>query len=272
VPAYDLLYGLFGKMPSRCCAGLDNQGAVNPPHPDKSNPGLRNRWKMRAHILQHVPFEDIGSIGNWLDAQNADISYTRFFRTSDPPEPDSPDLLVILGGPMSVNDEDAFPWLRTEKAFIRDSVRRNIPTVGICLGAQLIASALGARVYRNPQKEIGWFEVASNPGMRDRFPFPDRFCAFHWHGETFAIPAGAVHLARSKGCENQAFQIGKHVVGLQFHLETTPEAVRALVDNCRHEIIPDTFIQTEEQLQQVPVSRYESIHSIMSNLLAYLTS
>jgi len=227
---------------------------------------------MKAHILQHVPFEDIGSIGDWLKARKADISYTQFFKNGHLPKPDDWDLLVILGGPMSVNDEVAFPWLRIEKAFIRDSVHQNIPILGICLGAQLIASALGARVYKNAQKEIGWLDVTATPKRETYFPFPDRFLAFHWHGETFELPPGAVHLARSEGCENQAFQVGKHVVGLQFHLESTPESIRALADHCRSELIPGTFIQTEGQMRQTAASRCDRINSIMGDLLSYLTS
>jgi GMP synthase-like glutamine amidotransferase len=226
---------------------------------------------MKAHILQHVPFEGLGSISSWLKTQKAEITYTHFFRNEHLPELGRLDLVIVLGGPMSVNDEDAFPWLRLEKRFIRDAVQKNIPTLGICLGAQMIASALEAQVYRNAQKEIGWFDVTATPQIGKCFPLPDRFLAFHWHGETFDIPPGAVHLARSEACENQAFQIGKHVIGMQFHLETTPDSIRALTDNCRNEIIPDTFIQTEEQLRQVAASRYIVINLEMSVLLSYLT-
>ena len=226
---------------------------------------------MKTHIFQHVPFEDIGSIGNWLEGRKAEVTYTQFFNDHYPPENHDMDLLIILGGPMSVNDEDAFPWLRAEKAFIRDSVHHDIPTLGICLGAQLIASALGARIYKNLQKEIGWFNVTALISTGDYFQFPNGFLAFHWHGETFELPPGAVLLARSKACENQAFQIGRNVVGLQFHLESTPESIRALPENCRNELIPGTFIQTEKQLRQVSPARYGEINSIMNDLLSYLT-
>ncbi len=110
---------------------------------------------MRVHVLQHVPFEGIGSMTSWLEARGADLSYTRFFEDWALPQPDALDLVIAMGGPMSVNDESTLPWLRPEKQFVRDTVRLRIPTLGICLGAQLIASALGARVYRNSQKEIG---------------------------------------------------------------------------------------------------------------------
>jgi GMP synthase-like glutamine amidotransferase len=227
---------------------------------------------MRAHILQHVPFEGIGSINSWLEARQAEITYTRFFESNMPPEIKGLDLVAIMGGPMSVNDEIALPWLIQEKSFIRNAIREGIPTLGICLGAQLIASALGAHVYRNACKEIGWFPIMATPYRENHFRFPERCLAFHWHGETFDLPPGAIHLARSRGCENQAFQIGKNAIGLQFHLETTPESLDALVANCRGELIPGPYIQSEKRLRLVAKSAYSKINSIMSDLLSYITA
>ena len=226
---------------------------------------------MKAHILQHVPFENIGSIASWLEARQATATYTRFFEHYVLPELKALDLIVVLGGPMSVNDESTLPWLRTEKEFVRDAVRRGIPMVGICLGAQLIASALGERVYRNACREIGWFPVMATSPAENSFRFPKKCRVFHWHGETFDLPTGAVLLARSEGTENQAFQIGGHVVGLQFHLETTPESVRALIDNCRSELVPGQYIQTEDNLLQTAAATYAKVNSIMSELLSYIT-
>jgi GMP synthase-like glutamine amidotransferase len=225
---------------------------------------------MKIHILQHVPFEDNGSIRAWLESRHADVTYTRFFESGALPKIDDLNLLIILGGPMSANDEAILQWLGPEKAFIREAVQREIPTIGICLGAQLIASALGARVYRNAQKEIGWFSVDATPSPSGSFCFPERFLAFHWHGETFNLPPGAVLLASSEGCDNQAFQIGRHIIGLQFHLETTPESLRELVTNCRDELVPGTYIQTEEEMRRVPKSTYENINNLMNGLLTYV--
>jgi GMP synthase-like glutamine amidotransferase len=226
---------------------------------------------MKAHILQHVPFEDIGSIASWLRLRDSRISYTRLFENQYFPSLENVGLMVVLGGPMSANDESVFPWLQREKVFIRDAIQRGIPMIGICLGAQLIANALGAPVYPNVHKEIGWFQVLAASCGKDVFQFPQKLLAFHWHGETFDLPAGAIRLAKSEGCENQAFQICRHVLGLQFHLETTPESIKGLVENCRSELVPGPFIQTEQQLLQAPAETYREINGIMGELLSYVT-
>jgi GMP synthase-like glutamine amidotransferase len=225
---------------------------------------------MKAHVLQHVPFEDIGSIRSWLEARQAEITYTQFWGDDTLPKLEGLDLLIVLGGPMSANDEEAFPWLPLEKQYIREAVQKGIPTLGICLGAQLIASAMGARIYKHAHKEIGWFDITATPYGENCFRFPKRCLAFHWHGETFDLPPGAIHLAKSSGCENQAFQIGRHVIGLQFHLEIMPENVYALIDNCRGELIPGPYIQIEEKLRQVAAPTYAKINSVMSDLLSYI--
>jgi GMP synthase-like glutamine amidotransferase len=226
---------------------------------------------MNVHILQHVPFEDIGCIKSWIESQKATITYTKFFEREFLPDLERLDLIVVLGGPMSVNDEDAFPWLRPEKVFIHDAVKQGVPTLGICLGAQLLASAMSARVYRNAHREIGWFEVTRMSCEENVFQFPERCLGFHWHGETFDLPGGAIHLAKSSACEHQAFQIGRHAVGLQFHLETTPEGVHSLIENCRDELTIGPYIQEEKDLQSISASVYVRANSIMTNLLSYLT-
>jgi GMP synthase-like glutamine amidotransferase len=226
---------------------------------------------MKAHILQHVPFEDIGCIRGWLEARQSEITYTRFFETDHLPELKGLDLVIAMGGPMSVNDEVEFPWLRVEKNFIRAAVRVGIPMIGICLGAQLIAGALGARVYRNTHPEIGWFPITAAPNEGDCFRFPESSLVFHWHGETFDLPPEAILLASSEACKNQAFQIGRHVLGLQFHLETTPECLQSLVSNCRQELIPGLYIQSEQILPQVADATYSNINNIMNELLSYVT-
>ncbi|MBT0652526.1 MULTISPECIES: type 1 glutamine amidotransferase [Geobacteraceae] len=226
---------------------------------------------MKVHVLQHVPFEGIGSIRLWLEKHGADVSYTRFFEDHDLPQADNFDLIIVMGGPMSVNDELRIPWLRQEKQLIREAIDFGVSVVGICLGAQLIASALGARVYKNAQKEIGWFQIEANQNVTNNFNFPEKCKVFHWHGETFDLPSGAVCLARSAASENQAFQFGQNVIGLQFHLETTPENVNAILKNCRGELIPGPYIQTESEMRAVNNPAYEEINSLMGKVLSYVT-
>lgn len=226
---------------------------------------------MNAHILQHVSFEGIGSMGPWLRRRSANITSTRFFEPWTLPDVSSLDLIIAMGGPMSVNDEAELPWLVEEKQFIRAAIQQGIPVLGICLGAQLIASALGARVYPGKQREIGWFDIESVPHTSDAFVFPNTTSVFHWHGETFDLPAGAVHLARSAACEHQAFQVGSNVIGLQFHLETTPQSAEAIITHCRGELVEGAFVQPESALQAVPLESYERINSLMEDVLDYLT-
>lgn len=227
---------------------------------------------MRAHYLQHVPFEGLGSIETWLRQAGYEITRTRLYESDRLPEIEQIDLLVVMGGPMSVNDETDYPWLLEEKAFIKGAVDAGLPVLGVCLGAQLIASSLGAAVVPNAYKEIGWFPIqAVHTHRHAAFRFPQQAEVFHWHGETFELPPGAVRIAQSEVCENQAFQLGEHVVGLQFHLETTPDSAQAIVEHCRDELVDGDYIQTEEAILSVPESVYGSINTLMGEVLAYIT-
>ena len=226
---------------------------------------------MRAHCLQHVPFEGLGCIDPWLVAARYEITYTRFFERAALPECEAVDFLVVLGGPMSVNDEAEFPWLVPEKRFIRRVIDAGTPVLGICLGAQLMANALGARVSRNRDKEIGWFPVDATPADGTAlFRFPPSIEVFHWHGETFDLPPGAVRLARSTGCENQAFQLGRAALALQFHLETTPAAARAMIEHCGAELQPARYVQSAAEILAAPSERYRAINALMASALSFL--
>lgn len=226
---------------------------------------------MRVQVLQHVPFEDIGSMSGWLAARRAEVAYTRFFAADQLPAVAGLDLVIAMGGPMSVNDEATHGWLRREKEFLREVMEQGIPLVGICLGAQLIASALGARVYPGPEKEIGWWPVEGTATDAEGFGFPPSATVFHWHGETFDLPPRARRLAHSEGCANQAFQIDRRTIGLQFHLETTPESAAAIVEHSRHELTPGRYIQSEARILAATAAEYRLIHRLMGEVLDYVT-
>lgn len=228
---------------------------------------------MRAHYFQHVPFEGLGSIKPWLENAGCEVTGTLFFNSTILPKPDGIDLLIVMGGPMGVYDEDKFPWLAAEKTFIAEFIRSGKPVLGICLGAQLIASAMGAEVYPGPEKEIGWFPIhGTTVPVSSLFTFPPSLEVFHWHGDTFDLPDDAVCLARSKGCKHQAFQLGESVIALQFHLETTPESAREIVSNCRDELVPARYIQTEQEILATDPERFHAINKTMDSILTYLLS
>ena len=225
---------------------------------------------MRAHVIQHVSFEGLGNLRMALEGRQAQLQFTYMQENSALPPLDDIDLIVIMGGPMSVNDEAEYPWLIAEKRWIAQALERGIPMLGICLGAQLIACALGSSVGPNGQKEIGWFDVDGHSAETDCFSFPERFRCFHWHGETFTLPHGAVQLASSEACGNQAFQYGRKVIGLQFHPETTETSMQGLIERLGHELTPAPFVQSADQMHAEPAETYIQISKLSHQLLKYL--
>jgi GMP synthase (glutamine-hydrolysing) len=177
----------------------------------------------RLLVLQHVVHELLGTLNPLLKRAGFRLRYVNFARHPDAqPSLDGYDGLVVLGGPMSVNDTDRLPYLITEMKLIEEALRRDLPVLGICLGAQLIAKTLGARVYPNKEKEIGWYDVSpTDKAQADPLlgAFRRTEKIFQWHGDTFDIPRSTLHLAFSSLCAHQAFRYGTSVYGLQFHLE-----------------------------------------------------
>ncbi|XCN73472.1 MAG: gamma-glutamyl-gamma-aminobutyrate hydrolase family protein [Candidatus Electrothrix aestuarii] len=226
---------------------------------------------MKAHYFQHVPFEGLGSIESWLEKNNFTITSTKFFAEPTLPDPEQVDFLIIMGGPMSVNDQEEYPWLHDELNFIREFIQRDKPVLGVCLGAQLIASAMGSKIYPNKEKEIGWFPIqGSQQQTEGTFSFPASATVFHWHGETFDLPEGATHLAQSEACKNQAFQKG-NAIGLQCHLETTPESARNIISHCRNELVPAQYIQDEQTILSADAEVYASLNQLMAKVLDFLS-
>jgi GMP synthase-like glutamine amidotransferase len=171
---------------------------------------------------------------------------------------------------MGANDEDKLPWIRDEKRFIAEAIASGKSMLGICLGAQHIASALGAAVYSAREREIGWFPVMGMSKCVGAFSFPEDIEAFHWHGDTFDLLNQAIHLAKSAACQNQAFQVGSRVVGLQFHLEVTPESINAIVTNCIDDLHPRRFVQSVDQLRTISSASYAEVNILMEQVLDYL--
>ncbi len=182
--------------------------------------------KKTATILRHVHFEDLGVFERPLSDADYEIRYHDVgqagFAAIDPLQPD---LLIVLGAPVGVYEDDKYPFLGDEARVLKARLGRNRPTFGICLGAQLIAAALGAKVYPSGVKEIGWGPVElSDAGLASPLRHLAQTPLLHWHGDTFDLPAEAVHLASTSLCRNQAFSVSPNVLAVQFHPEIDPLA------------------------------------------------
>jgi GMP synthase-like glutamine amidotransferase len=164
------------------------------------------------------------------------------------------DLLIIMGGTMSVNDEVNYPWLKIEKRWLRRYLSQGKPAIGLCLGAQLIANALGAGVSLNPQQELGWTTVHKVRHIpEDCFRVPEQFEIMQWHSETFELPKGAIHLAENAACRNQLYQLGKNVLGFQFHPEITPHSLQL-------------FLQNEEEISQFSGKSVQDMQQLKNSM------
>lgn len=225
---------------------------------------------MRVHVIQHVEFEGLGHIARWAAERGHGLTLTRMDLDDPLPPQDAYDRLVIMGGPMNVHEEDRYPWLAAERAFLKEAIRYGKSAMGICLGAQLLAHALGAAVVAAPHKEIGWFPIhLTEAGQRSALlaGLSVEPMVFHWHGDTFVIPPGGVHLAASEACASQAFLYDERILGLQFHLESTPETVRQLVTHCGDELVGGPYIHTAARIMAEPNSTFAAMHRLLETLL-----
>lgn len=196
-------------------------------------PGKR---KLRVWCLTHVPFEGPEVIEEWALERGHEFQLTRLWADGRLPVVEDIDLLVVMGGPMSVHDESEFTWLRVEKALVRACLDRGRFVLGVCLGSQILAECLGATVRGNECREIGWFPIQVTPeGGSLLEGLPGELMVFHWHGETYDLPSGTALRAASAGCAVQAFE-HPLALGLQFHMEVMPEGVERLLAHCAHEI------------------------------------
>ena len=194
-----------------------------------------------------MPFEGLGTIANWVLEQGPQLTSTQFYKAGTLPSMQDFDGLIIMGGPMNIYEDNSYPWLAAERRFIKEAVDAGKSAVGICLGAQLLADALGSPVFAGKEKEIGWWPISlTEDGKKSQLcsGLPPAATVFHWHGDTFDLPANAQLIASSTACKNQIFTIAQHVVALQCHLEATPELLQAMLANCANELISNKpFIQ-----------------------------
>ena len=230
-------------------------------------------YMTRIHVLQHVPFETPGSIAELAQEYHCPMSATHLWESTDFPDPDAFDLLVVMGGPMNIYAHAEYPWLTAEKAFITHCIDVNKKMLGICLGSQLLADALGATVVKNRVKEIGWYAVSLTKDARD-LPvlagMPPGFIPFHWHGDTYPPPPGSVRLGSSDACENQGFIFDNRIIALQFHLEMTAESLKVLIEACKNELVLDEYVQSAREIFYYAEKRLAPARMVMERLFKSL--
>ncbi len=225
--------------------------------------------QMLVACVQHVSFEGPGSIAQWTIERGHSLRPIMLHEGQELPRTDEFDLLVVMGGPMSVHDEADYPWLVAEKRLIAQCLQDGKFVLGVCLGSQILAEALGSRVYRNRVKEIGWFPIRMRPEALHSPTFagmPGQLDVLHWHGETYDLPRGCVHLAESDGCLIQAFE-HPSALGLQFHLEATQEGLAELIGNCGHEIGGGTYEQDPSAIAAAGRNHSQATQSALFGIL-----
>ena len=205
----------------------------------------------RMYCLQHVPWEGPGMIEPYLRSRGGSLKTIRLFENQTLPDAELVDFLIVLGGPMNVDDEDIYAWLAREKSLIKQMIDAGKPVLGICLGAQLIAHVLSKPVYPAKEHEIGWYPVTlSSSAMQHPLTigWDETPMVFHWHSNTFDMPEGAISLASSSVCVNQAFVLNDTIIGLQFHLEMSRENVQEMIRHWNDERESGPYVQTPEAM------------------------
>jgi GMP synthase-like glutamine amidotransferase len=226
---------------------------------------------MRVNVITHVPFEGPAAVGSWALSRGHELVEIAGV-TEEYPEPSAVDLVVVMGGPMDADDELASPWLAAEKRFIRAALADGASVIGVCLGAQILAEALGGSLKRNPEPEIGWYEVLLTEAGREQpllAAWPDAFVTGHWHGDTFDLPSGVETCASSRACANQLFVAeGGRAVGIQFHLEWDEPGLSDLIAACDDElVVGGGFVDSAEALMEGVAEHGETCRKLLHNLL-----
>jgi len=222
---------------------------------------------MNVCVLQHAAFEGPGEIAAWAAQHGHPVSVHHLYRGDPLPRLDAFGLLVVMGGEMNIYQYRDWPWLKPEREFIQSAVAQGKPVIGICLGSQLIADALGARVFQNAEHELGWLPITWTDEARAAFPgLPVTMNVLHWHGDTFELPADATRLAASEGCSEQGFLIRNKCLGLQFHMEVDPALVKQFVDG-QGEWPIGPYAQTPEPILSQAASYCDSNRRLLHGML-----
>lgn len=225
---------------------------------------------MKIHYFQHVPYEGLDRIADWVARRGHAVSVTRLYAGEIPPLPDAYDALLIMGGPQGAYEDALHPWMPGEKRAIRSAIDAGKRVLGICLGSQLIASVLGAKVYPHTQKEIGWWPVRFDIARTQRTPlevFGAHAMMYHWHGDTFDWPADAVPLASSAACAHQAFLYKDHVIGLQFHPEISRETIDRWVAESDSVLHPGGFVMGVDEMNRQAPDHLAQLETSMNTFL-----
>lgn len=223
-------------------------------------------------VLQNITLEDPGTMESFLRKRNIPLEIFDLYQgQSIPDDPERFGAVISLGGPMNVDEEDRFPFLAPEKRWLRECVEAHVPVLGVCLGGQLLAAALGARVMKNPVPEIGWMYVDLSPdGQRSALlqglstPLP----VFQWHGDTFELPPSSTLLATSPECRYQAFQVNENAFGLQFHLEVTADDTVRWARTYIHDVGENTRPVIQRLIDQPDTGLAEQIHARAERMYA----
>jgi GMP synthase-like glutamine amidotransferase len=226
---------------------------------------------MKIHCLQHVPFETPARIATWADQNGHDLTTCHVYQEPIGIPEDS-DWVIAMGGPMSVHEESEYPWLLAEKRAIEWAMESGKTVIGICLGAQIIAQVMGADVRPNDHLEIGWYPVQLTDAGRVHpvsHDLPHQFDAFHWHGELFDVPTGAVGLGATDVTPAQMFAVENCIVGLQFHLEMDDTGIAALIEHCERDLVPGPHTQGRAAMLNQNI-RLQSAHKTLDSILSHL--
>jgi GMP synthase-like glutamine amidotransferase len=227
---------------------------------------------MKIICLKHIAFEGPAAIALWAQQRGHELQIENVFQHRPLPSPETFEMLLVMGGPMNVYEDSKYPWLDKEKSYIRSAIAAGKHVVGICLGAQLIAHVLGAKISAGEEKEIGWHTIARCSDCPARLAIPEALRVLHWHGDTFTLPTGAQPLAQSTACANQGFLYNDHVLALQCHMELTPENLALLIAACSDELVEAPFIQSAETMLAESTETYEQMQTVLFGMLDALVA